>query len=425
MSTPITLTITALTHAGEGIGRHEGRAIFVPFALPGEIVKIEIVEEKKNFARARLVEVLSPAPERVPPLCPHHFSLQPPPGFASDTLATACGGCQLQHMHYPAQLAFKQQSVADRLKRIGGFASPPVRPTVPSPESYYYRNHVQFSLTPAGQLGFRAAGSHRVVPIQECHQIEGALGEVFPLIKLEPAQAPAIDRVTLRASSDGESLVLLELGEDAPEVELDLPLSLAMLRPDGTTLPLAGPDYVLQIVRDRTFKVSAASFFQVNTPVAELLVDLVLEALALVGGESVLDLYSGVGLFSAFIAPLAGRLVGVEAFGPAVADAAINLDEFDNIEIYEAPVEDVLSTLTGPFDAAVLDPPRAGCDPAVLEELNAMPLARIVYVSCDPATLARDARRLADGGYRLEWVQPVDMFPQTYHVECVALFVRN
>jgi 23S rRNA (uracil1939-C5)-methyltransferase len=137
----------------------------------------------------------------------------------------------------------------------------------------------------------------------------------------------------------------------------------------------------------------------------------------------VLDLYCGVGLFTAFIAPAAGRVVGVEAFAPAVADAAANLDEFDHIEIYEAAVEEVVPGLTDRFDAVVLDPPRAGCDPQALEALVGIQAARIVYVSCDPATLARDAKRLAAEGYRLAWAQPLDMFPQTHHVECVALFV--
>jgi len=175
-------------------------------------------------------------------------------------------------------------------------------------------------------------------------------------------------------------------------------------------------------VHVRPFQVSGGAFFQVNPPMAEQLVDLVLAGLALTGQERVLDLYSGVGLFSAFLAPRARQVIGVEAYEPAVADAALNLDEFDNIEIYAAPVEDVLPQLAGPFDAAVLDPPRAGCDPAALAALLAARVARIVYVSCDAATLARDARRLVDGGMTLDWVQPLDMFPQTYHVECVAQF---
>lgn len=418
----IDIEITALSHSAEGIGRHDGRAIFVPFALPGETVRIDIVEEKKRFARGRLLEVLTPAPERIAPRCPHHFNLQPPPGFDSNTLATACGGCQLQHLGYAAQLAFKQQTVREQFQRLGGFAEVPLHAILPSPREFNYRDQTQFALTPQGQLGFRAAGSHHVVAVRECHQLEPILSELFPRISVDPEQAPELDRITLRAGSDGDALVLFETEAEAPEMALDLPVSAALLRPDGTTMVLAGGDHVIMEVHGRSFQVSGGAFFQVNPPVAELLVDLVLAGLALTASERVLDLYSGVGLFSAFIAPRASQVIGVEAYEPAVADAALNLDEFDNVEIYAAPVEDVLPNLAGHFDAAVLDPPRAGCEPAALAALLAARVARIVYVSCDAATLARDARRLVDGGMTLNWVQPVDMFPQTYHVECVALF---
>jgi 23S rRNA (uracil1939-C5)-methyltransferase len=236
---------------------------------------------------------------------------------------------------------------------------------------------------------------------------------------------PRLERVGLRAGAEGETLVVLEAQEEAPEVELDLSVDAALLRPDGTSLALSGRDYLIYDVRGRSFRVSAGSFFQVNTAMAETLVALVLEGLALRGGEAVLDLYSGVGLFTAFIAPVAGRVVGVESFAPAVADAAVNLDEFENVELYEAEVEDVLPSLEGPFDAVVVDPPRAGCSPEGLVALLAAQVARIVYVSCDPATLARDAKRLVAGGYTLAWAQPLDMFPQTYHIECVALFTKT
>ncbi len=421
------LAITALSHAAEGIGRHAGRAIFVPFALPGETVRVEIVEEKKNFARARLVEILSPSPDRIAPRCPHHFSLESPPSHAEEAGAgpgrRACGGCHLQHLAYPAQLRFKQQTVAEQLKRTGGFSDPPVRPTLPAPAPFNYRNHVQFSLTPEGRLGFRAANSHHLVPIRECHLLPPALAELFPRINLESALA--IERLTLRAGAEAETLVVFESEGDAPEIEIDLPVSAALLRPDGTALTLAGSDYLVEVVRGRAFKVSAGSFFQVNTAIAEQMVELVVNGLALVGGETVLDLFCGVGLFTAFIAPTAARVVGVEAYPPAVSDAAENLDEFGNVEIYEAPAEDVLSDLDVKFDAIVLDPPRAGCTPAVADALAASSATRIVYVSCDPATLARDAKRLAAGGYTLEWAQPLDMFPQTYHVECVVKFIRR
>jgi len=429
----IELTITALSHAGEGIGRHAGQAIFVPFALPGETVRVEIVEEKKNFARARLLQVLVPAPERIIPRCPHHFSLErdlPLPqeieatsSHASRITPHACGGCQLQHLDYPAQLKFKQQTVVEQLTRVGGIAAPPVRPTLPAPTPFNYRNHVQFSLTPEGQLGFRAAGSHHILPIHECHLLQPPLVELFPRLHFE--SRPDLERVTLRSGAEDEALVIFETDEGAPEMELDLPVSVALLESDGTTLTLAGSDYILEIVRGRPFKVSAGSFFQVNTSMAEQLVELVLNGLALEGGETVLDLYCGVGLFSAFIAPAAGRVIGIESFPPAVNDAAVNLDEFENIEIYQAPAETALPALQTQFDAVVLDPPRSGCAPEIVDALMASSATRLVYVSCDPATLARDAKRLVAGGYNLDWAQPLDMFPQTYHVECVAKFVRS
>ena len=422
----VELTVTALSHAGEGIGRYEGRAVFVPFALPGEVVRAEIIEEKKNLSRARLVEVVTPSPDRVAPRCPHHFSLEAPLspiGDGGEGLGVrACGGCQLQHLAYPAQLEFKQQTVVEQFRRVGGFANPPVRPTLPAPAPFNYRNHVQFSLTPEGQLGFQAAGSHRIVPIRECHLLAPALAALFPRINIE--SLPDIEHLTLRVGAEDDALVIFESEEDAPEVELELPASAALLRPDGATLALAGSDYIVEVVRGRPFKISAGSFFQVNTALAEALVGLALEGLALREGETVLDLYCGVGLFSAFLAPIARQVVGVEAFLPAVNDAAVNLDEFENIELYVALAEEVLPGLGLKFDAGVLDPPRAGCAPIVVEALITSGAARIVYVSCDPATLARDARRLAAGGLALDWVQPLDMFPQTYHVECVAKFSR-
>lgn len=419
MTDSIELAITALSHAGEGIGRAAGRAVFVPFALPGETVRVEIIAEKKNFARARLLEILTPSPDRIEPPCPHHFALTPLSRAKEAGVGVACGGCQLQHLAYPAQLEFKQQTVIEQFTRIGGFTDPPVRPTLPAPAPFRYRNQVQFSLTPAGRLGFQAAGSNRVVPVSECHLLSPAVNELWGHVSIE--SAPELERLTLRATED-DALVIFESEQDAPDLELDLPVSAALLRPEGSSYTLAGRDYLIETVRGRAFKISAGAFFQINPTLIEQLLALVLGGLALRGGETVLDVYCGVGLFSAFIAPLAGRVIGIEAFAPAVSDAAENLDEFENVEIYQAPAEAVLPTLTVRAEAVVLDPPRAGCAPEVLEALAATGAARIVYVSCDPATLARDAKRLCANGYTLVWAQPLDMFPQTYHVECVALF---
>lgn len=413
----VELAIQNLNHAGEGLARLAGRVVFVPGALPGETVRAEIVQEKKGFARARLLEVLSPAPDRIAPRCPHHAAPRAAAG------ALACGGCQLQHLAYPAQLAFKQTQVSEQLRRVGGLAEPSVRPTVPAPAPFGYRNHLQFALAPEGQLGFKAAGSDAVVPIRECPIAEPALMDLFGRLNFE--SVPAVERVSLRLGAEAEQLLIFEAAADAPEVELDLPISAALLRPDGAALALAGRDYLVLTVKGRDFKVSAGSFFQVNTAMAERLVDEVLAALDLRGGETVLDLYCGVGLFAAFLAPHAGRLIGVEAFEPAVEDAAVNLDEFDHVEIYCAPAEDALPGLDARPAAVVADPPRAGLGPEVVGELLRLGPARLAYVSCDPATLARDARQLVAGGYDLAYAQPLDMFPQTHHVECLALFTRR
>jgi 23S rRNA (uracil1939-C5)-methyltransferase len=415
------LLITSLSHAGEGIARHEGRVVFVPFALPGERVRVELIEEKKAYARARLLEVLTSSPDRLEPRCPHHFSISNP-----QSLVSACGGCQLQHLAYPEQLVFKQNQVIEQLRRIGGWpeaeARALVRPALPSPQTFGYRNQMQFALTPEGRPGLHAVWSDTIVPIRECHIAAPAIMELFARLAIEPA--PEIERLTLRAGAD-DALIVFEAAAGAPELEIDFPVSVALLRPDGTSLALAGRDYLVETVKGRDFRISAGSFFQVNTALAERLVDEVLQALELRGGETVLDVYCGVGLFSAFVAPLAARVIGIESFEPAVDDAAVNLDEFENVEIYNASAEDVLPALALRVDAAVLDPPRAGCAPAALDALLALAPTRIVYVSCDPATLARDAGRLAVGGYRLDFVQPLDMFPQTYHVESVARFSRS
>ncbi len=408
----IELTITAVNHAAEGIGRHEGRATFVPFALPGEVVRVEIVEARRNFARARLVEVVTASPDRGAPLCRHHFTLEQPD-------VPACGGCHLQHASYSAQLRLKADIVRDQLTRIGGFADPPVRPALAAPAPFGYRNHARFGLTADGRLGFHAAQSDQIIPIDDCPILAPSLAELKGRVSVD-ANA-GVQAVTLRAGLD-DALVALEGEAAEPEVEIDLPVPTAWLRADGSSLALAGRDYLVESVRGREFQISAGSFFQVNSLMAEQLVDLVLGALRLQGGETVLDLYCGVGLFTAFIAPAAGRVIGIEASAAAVADLAHNLDEFDNVEIYEAEAESVLPGLDVRPQAVVLDPPRAGCAVAVIDALAALRAPRLVYVSCDPATLARDAKRLCAHGYALAWVQPLDLFPQTHHVECVTLF---
>lgn len=402
------LQITALSHSGDGIAHAEGRTVFVPGALPGETVTAEITQTRKDVSRARLVEVIVPAPQRVAAPCP---------------VFGRCGGCQLQHLGYADQLAFKEEQVRVQLRRLAGLTDAPVRPILPAPEPFGYRNQVQWSLTSNGELGFRGQASHDVVPVSACPIAHPAINTARALLNLEPDAG--LERVTIRVDESGDPLLVLEPFDETPEVSLDLSLAAAVLREDGTSFALAERDWLDIEVKGRPFRVSAGSFFQINLAQAERLVDLMLEALEPTAEQIVFDLYCGVGLFSAFLASRVGQVVGVEAYGPAIDDAAINLDEFDNVSLYAADIDEALPALEVRPSAVVLDPPRAGLSATAAERLGGSGAARIAYVSCDPATLARDVARLARHGYRLAWAQPLDMFPQTFHIETVALLLKN
>lgn len=394
-------------YGGECMGRlANGRAVFVAFGLPGERVRARLVEERKSYARAELLEVLRPAPGRVSPRCAHYMR---------------CGGCHYQHMDYPAQLNAKEAVFRDQLQRIAGIPLPNVRPIVGSPAAWNYRNSLQFHLSPSGRLGFQAAGSLDVIEIRECHLPEAGLAELWPRLEFDPGP---LERIALRLGVDGEALMVLE-GDTVPEFSVEELALSAVFQGETGSLVLAGDDHLIMEVKGRAFRVSAGSFFQVNTPMAAALVEEVLRLLSPGREDVVLDLYCGVGLFSAFLAPLAREVVGVELSPPACADFAINLDEFENVSLYEGAVEEVLPALETIPALVVVDPPRAGLERAALDALVALKPVRIVYVSCDPSTLARDAKRLAAAGYVLEQSTPFDLFPQTYHIESVSSFTAG
>jgi 23S rRNA (uracil1939-C5)-methyltransferase len=409
--TPITLQLTSIAHGGEALGRHEGKVIFVPYAIPGEEALVEIVEDKGSYARAQLIEVLSPSPHRVEPTCPHFG-----PG--------KCGGCQWQHIAYQAQLEFKAAVVRDQLARLGRLPDVSVKPTIPSSSPWHYRNHVQFAVSDDGRLGFVATDGRRVEPIEVCYLLHPLLDELLAALDLE---LPGLVRLSLRAGvNTGDQMIIFETRDDEPPVlESDLPVSCVLLLSDGTPVNLIGNNHITEVVAGRRFRISATSFFQVNTAAAEKLMRVVTEYLAPVGGETLLDAYCGVGTFALSLADKVGHVIGVEENAGAVADARLNAAGLANVEFIEGSVEEVLPQLDRPIDLAVLDPPRQGCKPEALTALIKLAPRRIIYVSCDPATLARDARLLAEGGYQLLEVQPVDMFPQTYHIESVALLVGS
>jgi 23S rRNA (uracil1939-C5)-methyltransferase len=405
----LTVKLEKLTYGGDALGRlSDGRAVFVPFALPGETVSIRSLDEKRDHVRAELVDVLEPCLERIAPKC-RHFGV--------------CGGCHYQHLPYSAQLTAKTEILRNQLTRIGKIEDPPVKQIVPSSTEWNYRNHVQFHLTPDGNVGYIGAHSRSVVPITECHLPEPPLNVLWPRLEFDPGLR--LERVSLRLGVNEQAMLVLESGySEAPELELEANLSVVHLT-DNDVLVMAGDDHLVMAVNDRCFHVSAASFFQVNTEMAGKMAAHLLAHIPVSPATILLDVYCGVGLFSAFFAPHVRRLIGIESSPSACEDFTLNLDEFDNVELYEAPVEAVLPALDGKPDIVILDPPRLGLEKNALDALLALSPARIAYVSCDPSTLARDAARLIAGGCRLVQVTPFDLFPQTYHIESISIFEKG
>jgi len=413
----ITVELTTMAHGGDALGRREGKVIFVPYAIPGETVRVEITEDKGHYAFARLVEVVEPAPQRVDPPCVY---------FGQGK----CGGCQWQHIDYEAQVRLKREILVDQLERIGGVEEPLVHPAVPDETGWAYRNHAQFRPAAEGGLGFQRASSGQagegegagIMPIDFCMILHPMISDLYDLIDMD---VEGLVQLVLRAgTATGDRLIGFEMEEDKPPaLEADETVSCVMLLEEGGYANLIGDNFITEVVAEHAYRISASSFFQVNTRQAAKLVRLASAYLDLDGDETVLDAFCGVGLFTTHLAEQAELVIGIESSPSAVDDLLENTEGHGNVEIIEGAVEDVLPEVAVPLDAVLLDPPRGGVDRYALDALAELEPDRIVYVSCDPATLARDAKRLQRKGYDLVEVQPVDMFPQTYHVESVSLFV--
>ncbi len=390
---------------GDAIARHEGQVVFVRGGIPGERVRAQVTKRLARFLRATVVEVLESSPHRRTPPCPY---------------AEACGGCQWQHIAYPAQAVLKTKIVEETLGRIGGLDAPLVSSILPATAPLGYRNHLQARRAGTGRLGLLARESHRVVPIDRCLLAHPLLQA--PWEALGEAGFP-FQRASLRVGANtGESLVLLKGSRRPPATKL--PVDACAWMQGDTVRPIQGDPWYHEELLGRRYRVSAGSFFQVHTAQAETLVRVALEMLAPSPTDRVLDIYSGVGVFALSMADQVSEVLGIESEGSAVADARVNAADQTNLRWLQGPAEEALAGLSGRWTKAVLDPPRAGCAEPVLQTLSALEVERIVYVSCEPSTLARDIARLAALGYAVERVQPVDMFPQTYHVETVTLLTR-
>lgn len=454
----IELEITGLNHDGHGVGRYQGFTLFVPNVIPGEIVKVKVIKVQKSYGVGRLIEVIKPSPHRVEPPCPVYYR---------------CGGCQLQHMAYEEQLRQKRLLVVDSLVRIGGLRVAGfendhgsqdelvvVHPTIGMDNPWQYRNKTQ---VPVGEqegslvTGFFAVRSHDIVPTESCAiqhenndravQVIRRVGQELGISAYdEELHTGLLRHIVVRTGfRTGDVMVVLVINApDLPEerqkerlvgaLREEVPgLKSVMLNINrkrtnvifGDEMKLLwGEEYIYDYIEDVKFAISARSFYQVNPVQTEKLYGKALEYAQLTGKETVIDAYCGVGTISLFLARHAGRVYGVEVVGDAVADARRNarLNGMENVEFAVGESEKVIPWWYAQgirADVVVVDPPRKGCDPALLETIIKMRPQRVVYVSCNPSTLARDLRVLEDGGFRTVEVQPVDMFPQTGHVECV------
>lgn len=478
----VTVDIVGLTHDGEGVGRTDGYTLFIQGALPGEQVRAKVLKVKKQYGYAKLLEVLRASADRVEAPCP---------------IYRQCGGCQLQHMSYEAQLDWKRQHVVDTLERIGKFAvadgsvsgqgtaglqeiSGPgenaafrtdpdtapdavvVHPTIGMSDPWRYRNKAQ---VPVGVVdgglvgGFYARGSHRIIDMEACLIQHEHNDEVVRQVKAigrelgiaaydEEAGTGLLRHVVVKIGfRTGElMIVLVTNGERIPRADewvarirervpgvASICQNVNTKRTNvifgDTTKVLWGRDVIYDSIGDVRFAISARSFYQVNPVQTEILYRKAVEYAELTGAETVIDAYCGIGTISLFLARYAGKVYGVEIVPEAIEDARANaaLNGIVNAEFAAGAAEDVMPRWQAQGvspDVVVVDPPRKGCDARLLETLLAMRPERIVYVSCNPATLARDLRALADGGYRVAEAQPVDMFPHTVHVECVIGICR-
>jgi 23S rRNA (uracil1939-C5)-methyltransferase len=409
------LQLDNMAHGGSALGRRGKQTVFVPYTIPGERILARVVQDKGRVAFAEGVTLLEASADRVFPRCPHFG-----PG--------KCGRCQWQHIAYPAQLLLKQDVLADQLERIGGFTDAEVRPVIPSPVEWGYNYHMTLVADAEGRLGFQRSTTSQdggdIFPISECHILHPDLLALYQSLNMEGLTG--IQKLRLQMGGDGALMLILTTGDDeAPELVTDLPTSINLLLENTAPVNLIGELYLQYNVAGRLFRVTAGSAFRPNVAQVENLTAEVLAALDLRGDEAVLDLYAGVGLFSAFIAESAGIVTLVESSPSAADDADFNLSDLENVDILEGAVEDVLSDLDEPYDAAVIDPPPDGLSTAALDGLGAARIPRLVYASSDPATLARDGKRLAAQGYRLVYAQPIDLAPQTYYIDTVALFERR
>lgn len=445
----VTVSVTDMGQDGEGIGKAEGYTLFIKDAVVGDKVRAKVIKAKKNYGYARLMEVLEPSPDRVEPRC---------------SCARQCGGCQIQALSYQRQLQFKEEKVRNVLERIGGFEKIPLQPIIGMENPYRYRNKAQFPIGTDREgrpmAGFYAGRTHTIIPQEDCVLgvrenkaiLEVILGfmEEFSIPAYREEEGSGLVRhVLIRYGFATKEIMVCVVinGDRLPKAEIlaerlaDIAgmTSISINKNKQKTNVILGKEveviwgrpYIEDVLDGVRYQISPLSFYQVNPVQTKVLYEKALQYAGLHGTETVWDLYCGIGTISLFLARQAGKVYGVEIVPQAIEDARRNaaLNGMENVEFMVGKAEEILPEKYEKegvsADVIVVDPPRKGCDPELLDTMLQIRPKRIVYVSCDPATLARDLKLLCAGGYKLQKVQPVDQFPHSVHVENVCLLLRK
>lgn len=405
----VTMSLGPLDDSGEATATLDGAPVSVAGGLPGEQVTAEIVKVFPERVAARVAEATTASPDRVAPPCPYYL---------------LCTGCQLQHLSYARQLEFKRDRLRAEFAKWPRLAGANVLPTLPSPQEFGYRNHARFTVqkrdepsgtSKRGDVGYVNATTRRFVKIDRCLLMDGRINSAL---------------AAMQGGLQGMSQLSVRVGAGDEDAEASASPATASGGPGGvliqpklsnSSIPLESGQTHFEVgALGRRFRVAGSSFFQVNVGQLENVVELLREGLRLTGSETVVDAYCGAGTFAVLLAPHARRVIGIEDSASAVEDARANAAGLPNVQFIEGRAEDALARIEGPVDAVALDPPRAGCHPAAIDAVCRLRPSRVALLSCEPAAMARDLARLCDGPFILEAAHPVDMFPQTRHVEAVA-----
>lgn len=440
------LDITGLINGPEGIGHVDGFAVFVPLTVPGDRVRVKMAEFRKKHGRADVQKILNPSPARQKPFC---------------ALFGKCGGCDWQHIRYPVQLEWKKKIVEETLARIGKIQNPGVNAVLPSPDEFHYRNKTQHPFGGRSKelvAGFYSKGTHKIIAINKCPLESGistkSIRSAINVLNArnippynESTGTGILRHIVVRTSqTEQKALIILvatrrfkgdeETGKQIMKTDESVSGVMINVNPAKTnvilgreTFRLAGREYITEQISGISFRVSSTSFFQTNTLQTANMLEIIGKMSVTTGKEKILDLFCGAGTIGLSLARNVKHVLGIDEEGSAVSDAVFNAaaNKQDNAEFIAGRVEEIVLNKPGllDVDCVILDPPRSGCMPEVLAELGKAKPEKIIYVSCYPASLARDIRILSDFGYRPAEIQPVDMFPQTCHVETIAKIIDN